>query len=128
MFGFFKKPDATKSATDCHSTWSMLSDRDKKTVAENIEKFVGALSTEASNSTSALSRIAEYKQAIIRQHQINDNRHPAFIQIQIISDYLFSKGQSMDSHAKCSAMFEDFISPLPEASREKILRTLNQLF
>jgi hypothetical protein len=128
MFGLFKKPDATKSATDCHAAWVMLSDRDKKTVAENIEKFVEALSTETSNSAGALSWIAEYKQAVIRQYQINDIRHPAFIQLQIISDYIFSRGQGFDVHAKCVLIFEDFISPLPEASREKILRSLNQLF
>lgn len=125
MFGLFKKPDATKSAMECHAAWSTLSYSDKKTVAENIEKFVDALSMETSSSVGALSRIAEYKQAIIQQYQIKDSGHPAFIQLQIISDYIFSRGQGFDPHVKCVSIFKDFISPLPESSRRKVLDTLN---
>lgn len=127
MFGFFKKPDALKSAKDCYSAWATLSNRDKQTVAENIEKFVDALSAETSNSTAALSWIAEYKQAVIKQYGINDSRHPAFIQLQIISDYIFSRGQGFDEHVKCVAIFKDFISVLPEPSKQKILSSLNKL-
>lgn len=126
MFGIFKKPDSTKSAKECHSAWLALSNNDKVKVAEGIEKFVELLSTETSNGAGALSRIAEYKQAVVSQYKINSNRHPAFIQFQIISDYIFSRKQSFDAHAKCVSIFKDFISPLPEDSQQKILNTLNR--
>jgi hypothetical protein len=126
MFGFFKKPDSMKSAIECHSAWLALSDRDKKTVAENIEKFVDSIGLETKSSSDALSKIGEYKQAVIRQHNINNNRHPAFIQLQIISDYIFSRGQSSASHVKCVSIFKEFVSPLPENSRRKVLDTLNR--
>ena len=126
MFGFFKKPDAVKSAKECHAFWLTLSDRDKKTVAENIEKFVVAVSAESSNGAGALSRLAEYKQAVMRQHNISTSQHPAYIQIQVISDYIFSYSQSATEQTQCANIFKQMISVLNPAAQQEIINALNK--
>jgi hypothetical protein len=126
MFGFFKKPDAVKGAKESLVFWLTLSDRDKKTVAENIEKFVAAISIETSNGAGAISRLGEYKQAVIRQHNISTAQHPAFIQVQIISDYIFSYSQGAAEHAQCASIFKEMISPLSPESQQKILSQLGR--
>ncbi len=126
MFGFFKKPDALKSAKESHAFWLTLSDRDKKTVATNIEKFVIAISTESSNAAGAVSRLAEYKQVIIRQHNISSSLHPAFIQIQVISDYIFSYSQGATEHEQCASIFKQMISSLDPAIQQEITSALNK--
>lgn len=128
MFSFFKKPDALKSAKECHSFWLTLSDRDKTTVAANIEKFVTAISTESSNAAGAVSRLAEYKQAVIRQHNIRTSQHPAFIQIQVISDYIFSYSQGVSEHEQCANIFKQMISSLDPVIQKKIINTLAKYF
>ena len=126
MFGFFKKPDAVKSAKECHAFWLTLSDRDKNTVAQNIEKFVVAVSTESSNGAGAISRLGEYKQAVMRQHNISTAQHPAFIQVQIISDYIFSQSQGATEHAQCASIFNQIISSLDPAAQKEVINALNK--
>lgn len=126
MFGFFKKPDAVKSARECHDFWHTLTDRDKKTVAENIEKFVVAVSAESSNGAGALSRLGEYKQAVMRQHNISTAQHPAFIQIQIISDYIFSYSQGAAEHGQCASIFKQMISSLSPEAQQEVINALSK--
>jgi hypothetical protein len=126
MFGFFKKPDAVKSAKECHAFWLTLSDRDKKTVAENIEKFVVAVSAESSNGAGAISRLGEYKQAVMRQHNISTSQHPAYIQIQVISDYIFSYSQGATEQAQCTSILKQMISVLDPAAQQEVINALSK--
>ncbi len=115
-----------KSAKECHAFWLTLSDRDKKTVAENIEKFVVAVSAESSNGAGAISRLAEYKQALIRQHNISTSLHPAFIQIQVISDYIFSYSQGATEHEQCADIFKQMINSLDPAIQQDLISALSK--
>ena len=91
MFGLFKKPDVKKSIYECLEVWDMLTERDKLSSAQNILKYARGLSQQCRSSSDAVTTLGQLKQGVIKQYALRDHVHPAYMQLQILSDSIFAK-------------------------------------
>jgi len=118
MFGLFKKPDSKKTTNECLDVWATLTDRDKHSSAQNILKYARGLSNLCSTESEALLAIGQLKQGVIKQFGLSDHVHPAHMQLQILSDFIFSKKQGLSEHVHARFGLERLTEPL--TSQEKI--------
>ena len=126
MFGLFKKPDSKKSVDECLEVWALISDKDKATSVNNIYKYTMYLYENCSDPHGALLKIGELKQGVIGQYQLKDHRHPAFMQLQILSDYIFSKKQGGSSHIYAENAFAKITSSLESEKKIEMSKMLKK--
>jgi hypothetical protein len=126
MFGLFKKPDAKKSIYECLEVWDMLTDRDKLSSAQNILKYARGLSKQCRSSSEAITTIGQLKQGVINQYALRDHVHPAYMQLQILSDYIFSKSQDLPVQVHGRMALEKLTSPLNKAEQSELIQLLDK--
>jgi len=81
--------DSKRTTDECLELWAVISDNDKKTVAENILKISRAMD-DSSEGVDAYATLGKYKHEIIKQYNLKNHMHPAFMQVQILMDLLYS--------------------------------------
>lgn len=126
MFSFFKKPDAKKSIYECLEVWDMLTDRDKLSSAQNILKYAKGLNQQCSSASAAITTIGQFKQGVIKQFGLKDHVHPAYMQLQILSDYIFSKTQDLPTQVKARMALEQLTSPLSKTEQAELIQLLDK--
>jgi len=126
MFGFFKKPDSKKTTNECLEVWDMLTDRDKQSSAQNILKYAIGLSQQCTTASEALSTIGQLKQNVIRQFGLRDHVHPSYMQLQILSDFIFSRQQSLPDHTYARFALEKIIASLNQAEKSTLFNKLEK--
>jgi hypothetical protein len=127
MFGFFKKPDVQKTMYECLEVWDMLTDKDKFSSAQNILKYAKGLSQQCRSSSDAITTLGQLKQGVIKQYSLRDHVHPAYMQLQILSDYIFSKTQDLPTQVKARMALEKLTSPLSKTEQAEIIQLLDKL-
>jgi hypothetical protein len=127
MFGLFKKPDAKKSIYECLEVWDMLTDRDKLSSAQNILKYARELKQNCVSRSDALMTIGQLKQGVIKQYGLSDHVHPAYMQLQILSDYIFSKSQDLPVQLHGRMALEKLTSPLSKTEQSELIQQLDKL-
>ncbi len=126
MFGLFKKPDSKKSINECLEVWDMLTDRDKQSSAQNILKYAGGLSLQCTTTSEALLTIGQLKQNVIQQFGLRDHVHPAYMQLQILSDFIFSRQQSLPDHAYARFALEKLTASLNQNEKSDLFNKLEK--
>lgn len=126
MFGFFKKPDVQKTIYECLEVWDMLTDKDKLSSAQNIAKYARGLSQQCRSSSEAITTLGQLKQGVIRQYALRDHVHPAHMQLQILSDYIFSKTQDLPTQLRARMALEKLTSPLNKTEQTEIIQLLDK--
>jgi hypothetical protein len=126
MFGLFKKPDTRQTTEECLQVWGILSERDKASSAKNIMVYAAGLSEQSQTTSAALSDLGALKQDIIRQFGLRDHVDPAYMQVQILSDYIYSKSLEGDAHARAKAALDQMISSLGDSEKKEIYKNLNK--
>lgn len=126
MFGFFKKPDSKKTTNECLEVWDMLTDRDKQSSAQNILKYANGLSQQCATASEALSVIGQLKTNVIRQFGLSDHVHPAYMQLQILSDYIFSRQQSLPDHLYARFALEKLTGSLDQNEKSDLFNKLEK--
>ena len=127
MFGLFKKPDAKKSIYECLEVWDMFTDRDKLSSAQNILKYARGLKQNCASRSDALLAIGQLKQGVIKQYGLRDHVHPAYMQLQILSDYIFSKTQDLPVQLHGRMALEKLTSPLSKTEQTELIQLLDKL-
>lgn len=125
MFGLFKKPDAKKSIYECLEVWDLLTDRDKLSSAQNILKYARGLKQHCTSGSDALLAIGQLKQGVIKQYSLRDHVHPAHMQLQILSDYIFSKTQDLPVQLHGRMALEKLTSPLSKTEQAELIQLLD---
>ena len=126
MFGLFKKPDSKKSTNECLEVWNMLTDRDKQASAQNILKYASGLSQQCATASEALSTIGQLKQNVIQQFGLRDHVHPAYMQLQILSDFIFSSQQSLPDHVHARFALEKLTASLNQNEKSDLFNRLEK--
>lgn len=126
MFGLFKKPDTKKTTEECLEVWKILSERDKASSAKNIMVYAAGLAEQSQTTSAALSDLGNLKQSIIRQFGLRDHVHPAYMQVQILSDYIYSKTLEGDAHARAKAALDQMIESLGDSEKKEIYKNLGK--
>jgi hypothetical protein len=126
MFGFFKKPDVQKTIYECLEVWDMLTDKDKLSSAQNIAKYAKGLSQKCHSPSEAITTIGQLKQGVIQQFGLRDHVHPAHMQLQILSDYIFSKTQDLPTQVKARMALERLTSPLNKTEQAELIQLLDK--
>jgi len=126
MFGLFKKPDTKKTTEECLEVWKILSERDKASSAKNIMVYAAGLAEQSQTTSAALSDLGNLKQSIIRQFGLRDHVHPAYMQVQILSDYIYSKTSEGDAHARAKAALDQMIESLGDSEKKEIYKNLGK--
>ncbi|MFY9184149.1 MAG: hypothetical protein WBJ45_09455 [Limnohabitans sp.] len=124
MFGLFKKPDSKKTTNECLEVWDMLTDRDKQSSAQNILKYAIGLSQQCTTGSEALLAIGQLKQNVIHQFGLRDHVHPAYMQLQILSDYIFSHQQGLPEHAYARFALEKITATLNQNEKSDLFNKL----
>lgn len=126
MFGLFKKPDAKKSIYECLEVWDMLTDRDKLSSAQNIFKYARELAQQCRSSSDAITTLGQLKQGVIKQYALRDHVHPAYMQLQILSDYIFSKTQDLPVQLHGRMALEKLTSSLSKTEQAELIQLLDK--
>jgi hypothetical protein len=126
MFGLFKKPDSNKTTSQCLDVWEMLTDRDKHSCSQNILKCAKGLSEQCATPSDALLAIGQWKQVVIKQFGLRDHVHPAHMQLQILSDFIFSKQQGVSEHAYAKSGLEKLTEPLNHQEKIELFQLLDK--
>jgi hypothetical protein len=126
MFGLFKKPDSKKTVNQCLEVWDFLTERDRASSAKNILKIADYLNQQCNTSSDALLAIGALKQDVIRQYGLNDHIHPAFMQVQILSDYIYSRGQSIVDHTYARFALEKITNSLTIDQKREMINKLEK--
>ena len=126
MFGLFKKPDSKKTTNECLEVWDMLTDRDKLSSAQNILKYARGLSQHCGSGSDALLTLGQLKQGVIEQFRLRDHVHPAHMQLQILSDYIFSSKQSLPDHAYARFGLEKLTGSLTPHEKKELFQILDK--
>jgi hypothetical protein len=126
MFGLFKKPDSKKSTNECLEVWGMLTDRDKQSSAQNILKYARGLSQKCSTPSEAITTIGQLKQGVIKQYGLRDHIHPAHMQLQILSDYIFSRQQSLPDHVYARFALDKLTATLDRNEQAELIQLLDK--
>jgi hypothetical protein len=126
MFGLFPKPDSKKTTYECLEVWGMLTDRDKKSSAQNILKIVKGLSENCSTGSEAIIKIGQFKQVVIKQFDLRNHIHPSYMQLQIINDYIFSKQQNQTDHAYTRFALDQMTVSLSQNEQNELIKLLGK--
>lgn len=126
MFGLFKKPDSKKTTTECLEVWNMLSERDKASSAKNILVISNAVAQRSASASDALLNLGGIKQDVIRQFGLRDHVHPGYMQVQILSDFIFSKKLDSATHAYAKQALEKILTPLTATEKSEVFRNLEK--
>ena len=126
MFGLFKKPDIRKTTNQCLEVWNMLSERDKKSSAQNILRITEHLKDTCNNGSSALMEIGSIKQSVISKFGLRDHVHPGYMQVQILSDFIFSKSQNMADLLHSKMALDEILTPLTNNEKEIVITNLDR--
>ena len=126
MFGLFKKPNTKKTTEECLEVWKILSERDKTSSAKNIMVYAAGLAEQSQTTSAALSDLGNLKQSIIRQFGLRDHVHPAYMQVQILSDSIYSKTLEGDAHARAKAALDQMIESLGDSEKKEIYKNLGK--
>lgn len=117
---------AVQTTRECLEVWGILSERDKASSAKNIMAYAEGLAEQSQNTSAALSDLGALKQDVIRQFGLRDHVHPAYMQIQILSDYIYSKTLDGDAHARAKAALDQMIMSLDDSEKKEIYKNLNK--
>lgn len=104
----------------------MLTDRDKVSSAQNILKYGRGLSQQCHSSSEAITTIGQLKQGVIKQFALRDHVHPAYMQLQILSDYIFSKTQDLPVQLHARMALEKLTSPLNKTEQTELIQLLDK--
>jgi hypothetical protein len=126
MFGLFKKPDSKKTTTECLQVWDMLSERDRASCAKNMLIISNTLAKTSTSTSAALLELGGIKQGVIRQFGLRDHVHPAYMQVQILSDYIFSKSVDNGTHAFARQALEKMLAPLNTTEKAEAFKNLEK--
>ena len=126
MLGLFKKPDATKTTDECVAVWSLLTEKDKFSVANNILKYAQGLSSHCTDASDALLTLGHLKQGVIKKFELRDHAHPAYISLQILSDFIFSKKQGADGHEHTRRALVKISDPLGKTEQTNLFILLGK--
>ena len=102
----------------------MLTERDKQSCAQNILKYARGLAQHCKSPSDALLTIGKLKQGVIKQFGLRDHAHPAHMQLQILSDYIFSRQQSIPDHTYARFALEKLTNPLTAQERTELFELL----
>jgi hypothetical protein len=71
--------------------------------------------------------IGQLKQGVIKQYGLSDHVHPAYMQLQILSDYIFSKSQDLPVQLHGRMALEKLTSPLSKTEQSELIQQLDKL-
>jgi hypothetical protein len=126
MFGLFKKPDSKKTVNQCLEVWDILTERDRASSAQNILKLADYLNQQCKSGSDALIAIGALKQDVIRKYGLRDHIHPAYMQVQIISDYIYSSGQNIADHTQARFALEKITGSLTIDQKRELMTKLGK--
>ncbi len=126
MFGLFKKPDSSKTTQQCLEVWEMLTPRDQKTSAQNIHAISRLISRDCTSPTEAILMLGKFKQEVIQKYALSNHVHPAYMQVQILSDFIFSAKQNAQSHEFAHKVLNRMIASLDKTEQADIFRSFSK--
>ncbi len=126
MFGLFKKPDSKKTTNECLEVWDMLTERDRQSSAQNILIYARGLAKNCRSGTDALLALGQLKQSVMKQFGLRDHVHPAYMQIQILSDYIFSSTQGLPEHVYARMGLEKITDSLSATEKRELAQILEK--
>jgi hypothetical protein len=126
MFGFFKKPDSKKTVNECLEVWDILTEKDRLSSAQNILKIADYLNQQCKSGSDALLTIGALKQEVIGKYVLRDHIHPAYMQVQILSDYIYSRGQSIADHTYARFALEKITDNLTIDQKRELISKLGK--
>lgn len=127
MFGLFKKPNATETTNQCIDVWNVLTERDKSASAKYILIYAKYLADNCDTGTEAIFALARLKQEHIKNYSLRDHFHPAFMQVQILNDYIFTHKNDKSQHSRTARALALFTSPLGSEDKEDLSQYLERL-
>lgn len=104
----------------------MLTDRDKHSSAQNILKYARGLSQHCVSGSEALLSLGQLKQGVIKQFGLRDHVHPAHMQLQILSDYIFSSKQSLPDHVYARFGLEKLTESLSQEEKKELIQIMDK--
>ncbi len=129
MFRSLKKPDASETTKQCLEVFYVLTDHDRLSSSKNILIYAKYLSDNCNTGAEALLKLAKLKQKAIQEHNLRDHNHPAFMQVQILSDYIYTHKQDQAQHLNTAYALRLITSSLngyDQAALEKYLARLTE--
>lgn len=126
MFGLFKKPDPRKNIDHVQETLSLITVRDKFTVAEGIKTLCKTLNEDCNSLDDAIAAMISNKQMIIRHFGLRDHRHPAYMQMEILLEVLVHCSGRTSAQVYATETFLKVLEPLSSFDRLQIQRNLSK--